>query len=277
MPNNSTNVLEQLFKQNQQLQGRMILQNISQEEGLKALKGLVSNNLKEYAKNDPVGLASMVASGQQADTKQQTKNVQDSINPSIRDPFKIPSNVPPKLAEAIRQYENNQTDTKTTDTAETTEKKGYGWPIALMMMGRGLQGGNPMDVLSGLMQHQQSKEKLNEESRQFDETLTLKKKELETTIASAQTIAEQEHAKLQLRHLEAMVSMVNSVKDASKSFLGGQDTNKLLKNLEAIYGKTINQLKEVSQSGETSFDEKGALEAGWTPEEIAEFKKKIKK
>lgn len=247
--------------------GRNMLIGMSVDEGVKALKGVISEKQKENAKKDPIGLANIIGNIQNSEKEIDVQAIQDLIgsdskmgNTASASPATITENPAtgdfPNPGNMSAGTESAGTSPANTGATATAGKKGYGWPIALMMMGKGLQGGNPMDVLAGLMQNEQFNKQLSsknqqfnkefdESTRQFDEKLALDKEKLETDIAVAQTTAEQNAITLKLRNIEAMTAMVNSVKDFSNSVLpwGGKDTNKLMQNIEKIYGKTMQQLE----------------------------------
>lgn len=163
-------------------QGKMLIQNLAQEEGEKALRKMISNNMTQQAQTNPQGLASTLAgvhsiSNQSGQNNNQSNN-QQAKSSTGSDPFDMPENLPAELKQSLEAEKANPTETGIADTDTTTkEKKGYGWPMALMMMGQGLQGGNPMDVLSGILQLQAQRETLSQ--KRESDMLSLVSTELE--------------------------------------------------------------------------------------------------
>jgi hypothetical protein len=148
--------------------GKNMLHGMAAEEGEKALRGVIKKNMDEQAVKDPVGLAETIENIKRSDKQINIQAIQDLIGSSSA--TENTSSANPSTAVANPSEQNvitasdagsgsaDYTGSANTGSTATAGKKGYGWPIALMMMGKGLQGGNPMDVLSELMANQRLSE-----------------------------------------------------------------------------------------------------------------------
>jgi len=135
--------------------GRNILSGMAMEEGEKALRKVTRTNLDKKAQEDPVGLAETIGNIQQTDKQINIQAIQDLIGSDSATSSANPSTAVAEPAGNMSAgTESAGASSADAGSTATAGKKGYGWPIALMMMGKGLQGGNPMDVLAGLMENE---------------------------------------------------------------------------------------------------------------------------
>jgi hypothetical protein len=184
-----------------------------------------------------------------------------------------------------------------TGTAQpTTQQPTQGTDMLKQLMGGasgGLKGaisgfaeGFAWGVNPEMMKNKLESKKLVEDTRQFDETLEVRKQELAQKVSAGESTANLETAKLQIRQAELFKDWFKAMGeylDGDVLGIGKPSIEKIRKEMTNVLGEKLGDLRSGTSenggsqnAGNKKVDRKAAKAAGWTDAEIDAYEKKQK-